>query len=337
MMFKDSEETYVVDDLLARSHAIMSRVLTKSQITLLLSSSNLKELHAMLLQTTYGDVLGDVDLSVEPSKGAKKLKESFFHMVINFYSQASESVKIKILLYSQRYHAENLRHILHGKYQQIANEEILNQIITVPKYSYSYYERLLRLPIIEIINQTDIPELKRSLLQAYQEFESTKRFTPIESAIDQHIYKILRELSPYYEKYINLQNILALCRCLDRNIPPFPYILPYRFISKGLKATSVHQVLELYNHGIYGDIFGKYIGEKEIPLHELELDVEKYQLKIWKKVYRSNELSTFDELLAFFELKLAETMDIIRIIVGINAELSTKEIVNNLLFYNVSI
>ena len=144
MMFKDSEETYVVDDLLARSHAIMSRVLTKSQITLLLSSSNLKELHAMLLQTTYGDVLGDVDLSVEPSKGARKLKESFFHMVINFYSQASESVKIKILLYSQRYHAENLRHILHGKYQQIANEEILNQIITVPKYSYSYYERLLR-------------------------------------------------------------------------------------------------------------------------------------------------------------------------------------------------
>ncbi|MHA1514740.1 MAG: hypothetical protein ACTSPF_04310 [Candidatus Heimdallarchaeaceae archaeon] len=40
-----------------------------------------------------------------------------------------------------------------------------------------------------------------------------------------------------------------------------------------------------------------------------------------------------DALIGFFELKLAETMDVIRIIVGISAGFSEKEIRENLLYY----
>lgn len=335
-MFKN--QNYQIEDLLARSHAIISSMLTKTEVSLLLSARDLKELQALLLQTHFSKALINIDLSVQLSQGAKNLKEFYVSLIESFYKQAtSENVKAKILQFTLRYHVSNIRQILHGKYQGTSKEDILSQIVATPNYRYHYYENLLDLSIEEIINRIDVPDFRRVLIKAYIEFEASHKFTPIEATIDHYLYKTLLELSPYYEEYVNFQNILALCRCLYRNVLPYQYLIPSKFIAKGLKATSVHEVLEIYNYGIYGKVFGKYLSEEEIPLHDLEFAVEKYQLDVWRKVYRSNELSTIDELIAFFEIKLAEVMDVIRIMVGINAELPRKEIAESLLLYKVKL
>ncbi|MCG3215421.1 MAG: V-type ATPase subunit [Candidatus Heimdallarchaeota archaeon] len=116
-------------------------------------------------------------------------------------------------------------------------------------------------------------------------------------------------------------------------MPAYRYILPNPFIAKALNASSVSEVLETYNYPPYKTVFSEYIVKKEIPLHELEFAVERFLLKKWKRIFRFGTVLESDIIIGFLELKLAETMDVIRIIVGINAGFPKNEIRENLLFY----
>ncbi|MCG3225224.1 MAG: V-type ATPase subunit, partial [Candidatus Heimdallarchaeota archaeon] len=95
------------------------------------------------------------------------------------------------------------------------------------------------------------------------------------------------------------------------------------------------EVLSKYNYQPYKAVFSRYIDAKDIPLHDLEFAVEKYLLKYWKKTFRFGTVFETDVLIGFFELKLAEVMDVIRIIVGVGAGFTESEIRENLLFYGI--
>jgi len=122
---------------------------------------------------------------------------------------------------------------------------------------------------------------------------------------------------------------------LTLNIPAYRYILPNQFIAKALNSNSISEVLERYKYFPYSGVFSKYIGQKEIPLHTLEFEVERYLLKTCRKAFRYSTVFNSDSIIGFFEIKLAETMDVIRIIVGISAGFSEKEIRDSLLFYSI--
>ncbi|MCE7742905.1 MAG: V-type ATPase subunit [Candidatus Heimdallarchaeota archaeon] len=319
--------------LLGRAHGIIGNFLTKSQLSLLLSSKNLKELRAAFTQTPYDSVVGDLNFETQLSDVARSFKNSFAEILVMFYKQSNTSVKKKIRRFSERYNAENLRIILHGKHADMKQEEVIERLLPVADYSLEYYTRLITKPIGEIIAMQKEESLRIDLKKAYEEYKTTNRFTPLESAIDQYIYSILPKVSKHYETYVNMRNILALCRCIALKIPAYRYILPNSFIAKGLKAKSIQEVLEIYNYAPYKTIFSKYIGDKDVPLHDLEFAVERYLLKYWKKTFRYGTVFQSDSLIGFFELKLAEIMDLIRITVGINAGFSEEEIRSNLIYY----
>ncbi len=322
-----------VSYLLGRAHGIISNVLTKSNISLLLASNNLTELRAAFTQTHYDTIIGDLNFETQLSEVARKLKNSFSEIVVKFHNQSSSSLKKKIRFFSERYNAENLRIVLHGLHVGMKHEDIIARIIPVAGYSLDYYSNLLSKSIPDIISIQKDTSLLRSLRRAFEEFKNTDRFTPIESALDQYVYQVLPKVSNYYETYVNMKNIIALCRCITLNIPAYRYILPNKFIAKSLNADSISEVLENYNYPPYRAVFSQYIGQKEIPLHDLEFAVERFLLRKWRKIFRFGTVLESDSIIGFFELKLAETMDLIRIIVGINASFSEQEIRESLLFY----
>ena len=324
-----------INYLLGRAHGIIGDVLTKSQLNLLLTSSDLIELRAAFTQTMYDGVIGNLNLETQMPEVAHRFKTEFANLLTMFYKQISSPAKKKLGNFSERYNAENLRYILHGKFIGMNHEEMISGLIPIAGYSLNYYKSLLPLTIGEIINKQHEPSLHKLLKNGYKEFVSTERFTPIESAIDQYIYDTLIKLSKSYSIYVNMKNILALCRCIMLGIPAYRYILPNKFIAKALNSNTVSEVLEKYNYFPYKNIFSPYIGEDDVPLHDLEFAVERYQLKIWKKIFRLGTAFSIDGIIGFLELKLAETMDVIRIIVGINAGFSEKEIRESLLFYSL--
>ena len=321
--------------LLGRAHGIMGKVLTKSHLSLLLSSKNLTELRAAFTQTPYDSIIGDLSLETQMSDVARSFKNNYSELVVKFYTQSSSSMRKKIQFFSERYNAENLRIILHGIHVGMEHDAIIARLVPVAGYTLDYYKKLLTMSIQEIITLQKDTSLQKDLKRAFEEFKTSDRFTPLESAIDQYVYKTLPAVSSQYETYVNMKNILSLCRCIVLDIPAFRYILPNPFIAKALNATSVSEVLNFYNRSPYKTVFSKYIGQKDIPLHELEFAVERYHLKKWKKIFRFGSVFESDSIIGFLELKLAETMDVIRIIVGINAEFSEQEIRENLLFYGV--
>jgi len=322
-----------VSYLLGRAHGIISNVLTKSNISLLLASNNLSELRAAFTQTPYDSIIGNLNFETELPEVARKLKNSYSNMVVNFHNQSSFALKKKIRFYSERYNAENLRIILHGLHVGMKHEDIMARLIPVAGYSLDYYSKLLTKSIQDIISIQKDTSLLRSLRRAFEEFRNTDSFTPIESALDQYVYQVLPKVSSYYETYVNMKNIIALCRCITLNIPAYRYILPNKFISRSLNASTISEVLEMYDFPPYMAVFSKYIGQKEIPLHDLEFAIERYLLRKWHRIFRYGTVLESDSIIGFFELKLAETMDLIRIIVGINAGFSEKEIRDSLLFY----
>ena len=321
--------------LLGRAHGIISNVLTKSQLSLILSSGNLTELRAAFTQTQYGSLLGSLNLETQIPEAARRLKVSFAEMLIKFHKQSSSFVRKKIQFFSERYHAENLRIILNGIHVGMKHEDILNRLVPVAGYSLDYYTRMITQSIDQIIAMQKNEDLKKDLQKALEEFKSTERFTPIESAIDQYIYKLLPKVSKHYNEYVNMKNILALSRCIVLDIPAYRYILPNKFIAKALNAKTVSEVLDKYNYPPYRAVFAEYIGKKDIPLHDLEFAVERYLLKYWRKTFRYGTVFQLDSIIGFFELKLAEIMDIIRIIVGVSAGFSEAQIRENLLFYSI--
>jgi vacuolar-type H+-ATPase subunit C/Vma6 len=300
-----------------------------------LSAKNLTELRAAFSQTNYDSIIGDLNFETQISEVARRLKNAYAGLLVKFYNQSSSSVQKKIQLFSERYNAENLRIILHGIHVGMKHEDIIARLIPVANYSLDYYTKLLSKSIDEIISVQKEESLQKQLRKAFEEFKSTESFTPLESAIDQYVYSVLPKVSKHYETYVNMKNILSLCRCITLDIPAYRYILPNKFIAKGLKAETVSEVLELYNVSPYSLVFSDYIGAKEIPLHELEFAVERFLLKTWRKTFRYGTVFQLDSLIGFFELKLAETMDIIRIMVGVNAGFSEEEIRENLLFYGI--
>lgn len=323
-----------VSYLLGRAHGIVANFLTKSQLSLLLSSKNLKELRAAFTQTPYDRVVGDLNFETQLSDVARSFKSSFAEILVMFYNQTNSSVKKKIRRFSERYNAENLRIVLQGKHVNMDEEDIVERLVPVAGYSLEYYTKLIRMPIEQIITLQKEETFRNDLKNAYEEYKSTNKFTPLESAIDQYIYSILPKVSKHYETYVNMRNILALCRCIALDIPAYRYILPNKFIAKGLKATSIQKVLEIYNYAPYKEVFAKYIGAEEVPLHDLEFAVERYLMSYWKKTFRYGTVFQTDSLIGFFELKLAEIMDLIRITVGVNAGFSEEEIRSNLIYYS---
>lgn len=319
--------------LLGRAHGNISNMLTKSQLSLLLSSKNLTELRAAFTQTQYDSLVGSLNFETHLPEVARRLKISFAELLVSFYNQSSRKVKKKIQFFSERYNAENLRIILNGIHVGMKQEDIVSRLVPVAGYSLEYYNKLLTLPLLQIISLQKDVQLRKTLKHAYEEFINTNRFTPIESAIDQYIYRILPKVSRHYENYTNMKNILALARCIILDIPAYRYILPNNFIARGLKSVSVSELLEKYNYPPYSSVFSRYIGEKDIPLHDLEFAVERYFLKYWRKTFRFGTVFQIDALIGFFELKLAEVMDVIRIIVGVSAGFTESEIRENLLFY----
>ena len=324
-----------VSYLLGRAHGIIGNVLTKSQLSLLLSSKNLKELRAAITQTQYNSVIGSLNFETQLEDVARTLKSDFAALLVKFYKQTSSSVQKKIRLFSERYNAENLRIILQGIHVGMKHEDIMARILPVAGYTLEHYTKLLSSPLSKIISSQKDTDLQKALHKAYEEFETTGRFTPIESTIDQYIYSTLPKVSKKYETYVNMKNILALCRCITLGIPAYRYMLPNKFIAKALKANNVSEVLALYNYQPYKTVFSQYIGMEEIPLHDLEFAVERYLLKYWRKTFRYGTVFETDALIGFFELKLAEVMDIIRIIVGVSAGFTESEIRENLLFYGI--
>ncbi len=321
--------------LTGRAHGIMGKILTKSQISLLLSAKNLNELRAAFTQTPYDSIIGNLSFETQISDVARSFKNSYADLLINFYRQSSASMKRKIQLFSERYNAENLRIILHGIHVDMNHEDIMARMMPIASYSLDYYKKLLSLSIQQIISVQKEPILQKQLRRAFEEFKKTDRFTPLESAIDQYVYSVLPKVSPHYEMYVNMRNILSLCRCITLNIPAYRYILPNQFIAKALNSTTISEVLEKYNYYPYSAVFSKYIGQKEIPLHTLEFAVERHLLKIWRKSFRYSTVLNSDSIIGFFEIKLAETMDIIRMIVGVNAGFSEQEIRDSLLYYSI--
>ena len=321
--------------LLGRAHGNISNMLTKSQLSLLLSSKNLTELRAAFTQTQYDSLIGSLNFETHLPEVARRLKISFAELLVNFYKQSSRKVKKKIQLFSERYNAENLRIILNGIHVGMKQEDIISRLVPVAGYSFEYYNKLLTLPLQQIISLQKDAKLQKALKRAYEEFINTNRFTPIESAIDQYIYRILPEVSRHYEHYTNMKNILALARCIILDIPAYRHILPNKFIARALNSGSVSEILEKYNYPPYSSVFSRYIGEKDIPLHDLEFAVERYLLKYWRKTFRFGTIFQTDALIGFFELKLAEVMDVIRIIVGVSAGFTESEIRENLLYYGI--
>ena len=250
-----------------------------------------------------------------------------------FYKQSNAALKKKIRRFSERYNAENLRIILQGKHAGMEKEQIIARLIPVADYSLEYYTKLINMSIEEIISVQKEESLQNDLRRAYEEYKTSNRFTPLESAIDYYIYNILPKVSKKYETYVNMKNILALCRCIALGIPAYRYILPNAFIAKGLKAKTIQEVLQTYDYSPYKSIFSQYIGDKDVPLHEMEFAVESYLLKYWKRTFRYGTVFQTDSLIGFFELKLAETMDLIRITVGINAGFSEEDIRRHLIYY----
>ncbi len=324
-----------VSYLLGRAHGIIGNVLTKSQLSLLLSSKNLKELRAAFTQTQYDSIIGHLNFETQLEDVARKIKTDFTELLVKFYKQTSFKVKKKIRLFSERYDAENLRIILQGIHVGMKHEDIMARIVPVAGYNIEYYTKLLSMSIPKIISTQKDSNLRKALQKAYDEFEISNRFTPLESAIDQYIYTTLPKISRKYETYVNMKNILALSRCITLGIPAYRYILPNKFIAKALKSNSVSEVLSMYNYQPYNTVFSRYIGTKDIPLHDLEFAVEKYLLKYWRKTFRFGTVFETDALIGFFELKLAEVMDVIRIIVGVGAGFTESEIRENLLFYGI--
>ncbi|MFW9851879.1 MAG: V-type ATPase subunit [Candidatus Thorarchaeota archaeon] len=325
-----------VSYLLGRAHGIISKVLTKSNLSLLLTSKNLTELRAAFTQTPYDSIIGDLNFETQISEVSRRLKNSYSKHVVNFYNQSSSSsLRSKIQLYSERYNAENLRIILHGLHVGMEQEDIVKRLIPVAGYSFEYYTKLLEKSIQEIIETQKDTSLLRNLRKAFEEFRNTDRFTPIESALDQYVYQILPKVSKYYVTYVNMKNIISLCRCITLNVPAYRYILPTKFTARALNATTISEVLEMYNFPPYQDVFSKYIGQKEAPLHEFEFAVERYLLKKWRRIFRLGSVLESDSIIGFFELKLAEAMDIVRIIVGTNAGFSEQEIRESLLYYSL--
>ena len=111
--------------LLGRAHGIIGNFLTKSQLSLLLSSKNLKELRAAFTQTPYDSLVGDLNFETQLSDVARSFKNSFAEILVMFYKQSNTSVKKKIRRFSERYNAENLRIILHGKHADMKFFRIL--------------------------------------------------------------------------------------------------------------------------------------------------------------------------------------------------------------------
>ena len=321
--------------LLGRAHGIIGNILAKSHLSLLLSAKNLTELRAAFTQTPYDSIIGDLSFETQMSDVSRSFKSNYSELVVNFFSQSSSSMRKKIQLFSERHNAENLRIILHGIHVDMDHDSIIARLVPVAGYNLDYYKNLLSKSIPEIISVQKDTSLLRDLRRAFEEFKSTDRFTPLESAIDQYVYRTLPAVSSRYETYVNMKNILSLCRCIVLDIPAFRYILPNPFIAKALNASTVSDVLEIYDYPPYKAVFSKYIGQKEIPLHDLEFAVERFHLKKWKHTFRFGSVLESDSIIGFLELKLAETMDVIRIIVGVNAEFSEQEIRENLLFYGV--
>ncbi len=324
-----------VSYLMGRAHGIIGNVLTKSQLSLLLSSKNLIELRAAFTQTQYDTVIGHLNLETQLEDVARKLKVDFAELLVKFYKQTSSSVQKKIRLFSDRYKAENLRIVLNGIHVGMKHQDIMARIVPVAGYTFEYYSKILSMPLSKIILTEKDHSLRKDLQRAYNEFETTGRFTPIEATIDQYIYRTLPKVSRKYETYVNMKNILALARCITLGIPAYRYIQPNKFIAKALKANTVSEVLEKYNYKPYSTVFSKYVGLEDVPLHELEFAVERYLLKYWKKTFRFGTIFQTDVLIGFFELKLAEVMDVIRIIVGVSAGFTESEIRENLLFYGI--
>ena len=91
--------------LLGRAHGIIGNFLTKSQISLLLSSKNLTELRAAFTQTPYDSVVGDLNFETQLSDVARSFKNSFAEILVLFYKQSNSSIKKKIRRFSERYKA----------------------------------------------------------------------------------------------------------------------------------------------------------------------------------------------------------------------------------------
>ncbi len=319
--------------IFGRAHGLMGKVLTPSQIDILLSAKDLRELQAAFQLTSYGEIVKGLNFITEMSTVAKRLKNHFARIVSDFYKQGNADSKEKISLFSQRFHAENIRYILRGLYMQQNENEIIERITPISSYTYDYYKKLLSSSIPEIIASQKDKKFKARLETAYDEFEKVGKFVVLDSAIDQYEYQQLPTISPHYKLYVRLRNILWICRCIAMDIPPYRYILPNNFLSPALDKKTISEVLNQYNYDPYRKIFSQFLDEEDVPLHELEFAVERYLVKTWRKIFRVTPASNLDFIIAFFELKFAEVSDLIRIIVGINANFSKKDIKDSLLFY----
>ncbi|MHA2309118.1 MAG: hypothetical protein ACXABJ_07565, partial [Candidatus Heimdallarchaeaceae archaeon] len=91
--------------LTGRAHGIMGKILTKSQISLLLSAKNLTELRAAFTQTPYDSIIGDLNFETQISDVARSFKNSYAELLVKFYRQSSSSMQRKIQLFSERYNA----------------------------------------------------------------------------------------------------------------------------------------------------------------------------------------------------------------------------------------
>ncbi|MCK4895420.1 MAG: V-type ATPase subunit, partial [Candidatus Heimdallarchaeota archaeon] len=148
--------------LLGRAHGNISNVLTKSQLSLLLSSKNLTELRAAFTQTQYDSLVGSLNFETHLPEVARKLKISFAELLVSFYNQSSRKVKTKIQFFSERYNAENLRIILNGIHVGMKQEDIVSRLVPVAGYSLEYYNKLLTLPLLQIISLQKDVQLRKT-------------------------------------------------------------------------------------------------------------------------------------------------------------------------------
>lgn len=317
--------TFILPYLIAKAKADMGNSPSKGLISTILGIDSVVEIENMMGSTNYAEVFTKYRPSQNIIEFEGGLRKQHAERLLTFRKNASPKVRDILDSLIMLEEAENLKLIFRAFLSDDRDVELLNYIVPVNKYGLAHYKRMLQVASAELA--TDLityRELKKAAKDALS-FGGTEeeQLFYITSNLEHAAYSYLFKQSKSLKVYIDMQNLMTVCRASALDIDPTKWIIP----NKGVIANNIDVLKrfttprEIITWALHRVPFSSYL-QKALEVQDedgiigaLEKQIEIAFISTHRlnfSVYTTDPISIF----SYFELKKAELKDIGRIVLG---------------------
>ncbi len=317
--------TFILPYLIAKAKADMGNSPSKGLISTILGIDSIVEIENMMVSTNYGEVFTRHRPSQNIIEFEGGLRKQHAERLLTFRKNASPRVRNMLDALIMLEEAENLKLIFRAFLSDDRNEDLLNYIVPVNKYGITHYKRMLQVASPELA--TDLitySELKKAAREALSfGGNEEEQLFHITSSLEHAAYTYLFKQSKSLKTYIDMQNLMTVCRASTLEIDPTKWIIP----NKGVIANNIDSLKrfttprEIITWALHRVPFTNYLQKAlEVQTEDgivgaLEKQIEIAFINTHRlnfSVFMTDPISIF----SYFELKKAELKDISRIVLG---------------------